>query len=63
MSSSSSSDSILNCSTLFFKAYSISEFSLPTPEKIIFLGDTPAATHFLNSPIETISAPQPSFAK
>ena len=63
MSSSSSSDSMLNCSILFFKANSISEFSLPTPEKIIFFGDTPAAIHFLNSPIDTISAPQPNFAK
>ena len=36
MSSSSSSDSILNCRILFLSAISISEFSLPTPEKIIF---------------------------
>ena len=63
ISKSSSLDSILNCCTLFFKANSISYFSLPTPEKIIFSGLIPAAIHFLNSPIETMSAPAPNFPK
>ena len=63
ISLSSSSDSILNCKILFLRANSISVFSFPTPENIIFFGETPAAIHFLNSPMETMSAPHPNFAK
>ena len=54
---------MLNCKILFLKATSISFFALPTPEKIILFAGTPAAIHFSNSPMETISAPQPNLEK
>jgi hypothetical protein len=42
-------------------AYLISFEVLPTPEKTILLGFTPALRAIFNSPIETTSAPHPSF--
>ena len=34
---------------------------MPTPEKTILLGLIPALRAFINSPIETTSAPRPNF--
>ena len=42
-------------------AYSISSFVLPTPEKTILFLLIPALSDAYNSPLETTSAPRPSF--
>ncbi len=57
----SASDSALIKRISFFIAKSNSSSVLPTPEKTIFLGEIPALRAIFNSPIETTSAPEPSF--
>ena len=54
-------DSTLINKTFLFIAYSNSEYVLPTPEKTIFFGLTPAFKAFIISPLDTTSAPQSKF--
>jgi hypothetical protein len=54
-------DSALIKSTPFFIAILISSSVFPMPEKTIFLALIPAFVAFNNSPIDTISAPEPIF--
>ncbi|MEY3191991.1 MAG: hypothetical protein RL305_590 [Pseudomonadota bacterium] len=57
----SASDSALIKRISFLIAKSISSSVLPTPENTIFFGEMPAFKAIFNSPIETTSAPEPSF--
>ena len=57
----SASDSALIKRILFLIAKSNSSSVLPTPEKTIFFVEIPALRAIFNSPIETTSAPEPSF--
>jgi len=59
---SSPSDSTLNRRISALSASCISSRVLPTPEKMIFFGDTPARSARCSSPPETISAPAPALA-
>ena len=47
-------------SIFLLTAYLISSTVLPTPEKTILFGLIPALSAFINSPIETTSAPRPN---
>ena len=62
MASSSGSDSTLKQKIPAPKAASISAAVLPTPEKVIFPGATPALSARASSPPETTSMPAPSEA-
>ena len=57
----SASDSALIKRIPLLIAKSNSSSVLPTPEKTIFFGEIPALRAIFNSPIETTSAPEPSF--
>ena len=59
---SSLTDSTLNMRISAFSASRISSRVLPTPEKMIFRGGTPARSARYSSPPETISAPAPARA-
>jgi len=61
--SSSGSDSALMWVMPCLSADSSSAAVLPTPEKMMRSGGTPAASALRNSPSETTSAPAPSAAK
>ena len=63
MVSNSSKDSTLNCSMWKSKAADISDLFFPTPEYTILLEVIPAVLALFNSPIDTISAPAPTFSK
>ena len=60
---SSLSDSTLKHLMFCSKANFISSSRLPTPEKTTFIGSPPASRTRNNSPIETISKPEPSLAR
>ena len=57
----SSKDSTFIWSIFFFIAYSNSSDVFPTPENTILLFDIPAFNVLKSSPMDTTSAPQPSF--
>ena len=61
--SNSSNDSTLKHIIFFSKANLISSSVLPTPEKTVFEGSPPASITLNNSPAETISNPELSFAR
>ena len=54
-------DSALISNIFFLIAYSISFEVFPTPENTILFGFIPDFNDFINSPIETTSAPKPNF--
>ena len=59
---SSLTDSTLNMRMSALSASRISSRVLPTPEKMIFFGGTPARSARWSSPPETMSAPTPARA-
>src|SRR4029079_9215742 len=61
--SASATDSRLNWQRTGVRARRISSSVLPTPEKTILSGATPAATARRYSPPETTSAPSPALAR
>ena len=60
---SSLTDSTLKRRISAFSASRISSRVLPTPEKMIFFGGTPARSARCSSPPETMSAPAPALAR